>query len=340
VADYKGADRKRFYSELLRRIESQPGVRAASFALHLPLGPDYSWRGPIVKEGDPMPPPDRRQSILFNVIAPGYFETMSTPLVAGRDFTQLDGDDARKVAIVNQEFARRFYGREQNAIGKRFWQYGPGTELLEIVGVAGDGRYINLYEKTQPFFFLPEQGESEMTLLVSATNSADLQAVADALRRELAQLDSRVPVFGLLIGEQNLAYAYWGPRLAAGLGSAFGLLVLVLATMGLYSVMAYAVSRRTREIGIRVALGAQARDVYRLVVGQGIKLVLAGIAIGLVSSFLLTRLMTRLLYGISASDPVTFIAVGVLLLIVALVACWIPARRAAKVDPMVALRHG
>jgi putative ABC transport system permease protein len=341
VAGYGMAEGKRFFSELLRRLETQPGVRAASLSLNLPLDPDYRSLGPIVREGEPLPTPDQRQYIEFNVIARGYFETMRTQLVLGRDFTQLDKEDAPKVAIVNQAFARRFYGSEQNAIGKRFWQYGPGTELLEIVGIARDGRYISLYENPRPYFFLPEnQGgfQSEMTLLVSAAVSADLKAVAEGMRREIAQIDSRVPAYGLLIGEQNLAYAYWGPRLSAGLGTGFGLLVLVLATMGLYSVMAYAVSRHTREIGIRVALGAQGRDILKMVIRQGLILVAAGMALGLAGALALTRILSSLLYGVSARDPLTFVEVVGLLVVVALLACWIPARRAAKVDPMIALR--
>jgi predicted permease len=338
---YGDAEGKRFFSELLRRVESQPGVRAASLALNLPLENNNAQRGPVLREGELQPPPNQGLVVEANVVAPKYFETMGTPLVLGRDFTERDNDDAPHVAIVNQEFARRLYGGEQNALGKRFRASGQESPLLEIIGIAKDGRYISLFESQRPCIFLPEYQssyESQVRLLVSAAAATELKAVAESVRREIARIDSRVPVFGLQMAEQNLAYAYWPPRLAAGLATAFGLLALILAMMGLYSVMTYAVSRRTREIGIRVALGAQGSDVLKLVIGQGMILVIAGIAIGLIGAFALTRVLSSLLFGVSATDPPTFIVITFLLMMIALLGCWVPARRATKVDPMTALR--
>src|SRR5262249_24573648 len=150
------AEGKRFFRELLRRVEARPGVRAASLALYLPLSDGSMERGPIVEEGGPAPPPGQGLWIAANVVAPKYFETIKTLLVLGRDFTEHDNNDAPKVAIVNQEFARRFYGGERNALGKRFWESGPGTALVEIVGVAQDGHYITIYESQRPCIFLPE----------------------------------------------------------------------------------------------------------------------------------------------------------------------------------------
>ncbi len=178
-----------------------------------------------------------------------------------------------------------------------------------------------------------------MTLLVSANAADNLKTVAENVRREIGQMDARIPVFGVTMAENNLTFAYWGPRLAAGMATTFGVLALLLATMGLYSVMTYAVSQRTREIGIRMALGAQVRDVLRLIVSQGMRMVLIGLVLGLVGAFALTHVMASLLLGIGATDPITFVGVAILLAAIALFACWVPARKATKVDPMVALRQ-
>jgi len=176
-------------------------------------------------------------------------------------------------------------------------------------------------------------------LLISAQSAGDFHAVVESARREIAQIDARLPVIGVMVAEENLSIAYWGPRLAAGMASTFGLLALVLATMGLYSVMTYTVSQRTREIGLRMALGAQVRDVLRLIVSQGMRMVMIGLVLGLVGALALTRVFASLLLGVGTTDPLTFVGVAILLLAIALLACWIPARRAAKVDPLVALRH-
>ena len=225
-------------------------------------------------------------------------------------------------------------------MGKRIRLWWSGGPLMEIVGIAKDGLYLSLYEDPRPYMFLPEYQlyQSQMMLLVSANTAGDLKAIAEGARREITRLDGRVPVFGVFMAEENMSYAYWNHRLAAGIASVFGLLVLLLATMGLYSVMSYVVSQRTREIGIRMALGAQVRDVLKLVLSQGLKLVVLGVAIGTAASLVVTRLVKSLLVGVSATDPLTFVVIAALLTLVALLACWIPARRATKVDPMVALR--
>ncbi|MBO0725746.1 MAG: ABC transporter permease [Blastocatellia bacterium] len=337
---YDKAAGLRFYHELIRRIEAKPGVRAVSMATFLPLGGNGNGRGPIVKEGEADPPANQGVGSSCSFVGPKYFATMRTPLALGREFTEHDGADAPPVVIVNQEFARKFYGSEQNALGKRFrfWQ---GTPLMEIVGIAKDGHYESLYEDQQPYMFLPEYQnyQPEMMLLVSANSADDLKSAVENARHEIGQMDSRIPAFGLTLGEANMSYAYWAPRMAAGIATAFGLLALLLATMGLYSMMTYAVSQRTREIGIRMALGAQSSNVLRMVIWRGISLALAGAVIGLAAALALTRVAKNLLFNVSATDPVTFAMIALLLIAVALVASFIPARRAAKVDPLLAIRY-
>ncbi|HEV2912615.1 MAG TPA: ABC transporter permease [Pyrinomonadaceae bacterium] len=331
---------KRFFPELLRRLEAQPGVRSAALVNEMPLMVENLTRGPIVKEGEIDPPPNQGVNSDCNFVTPKYFDTMQTPLVQGRDFTDRDTLDAPPVVVVNQEFARRFYGSEQNAMGKRF-RLGQSTPLMEIIGIARDGHYRTLYEDRLPFMFLPvyQHPRTGMTLLISAQTSAALEAVVESARREIAQLDARMPVYGVMMAEENMSIAYWGPNMAAGMATTFGVLALVLATMGLYSVMTYDVSQRTHEIGIRMALGASLRDVLRLIVGQGMRMALIGIVLGLMGAFALTRVLSSLLLGVGTTDFVTFVGVPVLLIAVALLACYIPARRAARVDPLVALRH-
>jgi predicted permease len=271
---------------------------------------------------------------------PRYLETMGIKLLHGRDFSYRDDEKAPQVAIVNQEFARKFYGSEQNALGKRFHTWWSGSPLAEIVGITKNGFYRSLYEDPRPYIFLSEfqHYESGMTLVVKARSASDVGVVTGTARSEIARMDPRLPVVGMLIGDQNLSFAYWGPRLSAGIATAFGVLALLLTTMGLYSVMTYAVAQRTREIGIRMALGAQIRDVLRLVMRQGITLVIVGIAIGLLGALLATRVLSSLLLNVGTTDPVTFLAVSILLVLVALLASYIPARRAARVDPLKALR--
>lgn len=338
-----GYDQKaiwRFFPELLRRIETQPGVRMAALTDDLPLQAGDLSRGPIVKEGEADPPPNQGIISKCDYVSPKYFDTVQTPILIGRDFTEHDDADAPRVVIVNQEFARKFYGSAEKAMGKRF-RFEQGTPQMEIIGIAKDGLYRSLYEDRRPYMFLPlyQQSLGGVTLVISAESTGDFPAVVTSARHEIAQMDPRLPVVGLMLAEENMSVPYWGPRVAAGMASTFGVLALVLATMGLYSVMMYAVSQRTREIGIRMALGATLRDVLRLIVGDGMRMVIIGLALGLAGAFALTRVFANLLLGVGTTDPLTFAGVAILLFATAMLACLIPARRATRVDPIVALRQ-
>ncbi len=345
LLDYTPDECKRFYAELARRVESLPGVRAASVTDTLQLSDSASSTGPLILEGQSPPPPNQGMMIGYLAVGPKYFETAGTQIALGREFTERDDDDAPKVVIINQELARRLFGGERQALGRRFRLGDLSSPLLEIAGVAKDGKYRNLYEDPRPYMFLPQmqrQSRANLSvayLLASANSASDLKTVVESMRRASLSLDGRVPVMDVKMADQHLSWAYWGPRLGAGLAAGFGLLALLLGTMGLYSVMSYAVSRRVREIGIRMALGARRADVLRLVIRQGMTLALIGVALGVGAALVLSRVLSTLLLGVSATDPLTFIAVSLLLAGVALVACWIPARRATKVDPMVALKY-
>jgi predicted permease len=342
---YSVDESKRFYLELQRRIASVPGVRAASVTDTLQLGDSASSTGPLILDGQAPPPPNQGLMIGYLLVGAKYFETIGTQLLLGREFTERDNDDAPKVVIINQELARRLFGGERQALGQRFRLGDLSSPLLEIVGIAKDGKYRSLYEDARPYMFLPQMQQRQRAnlsiayLLASANSASDLKAVAEAMRREAQKLDSRVPVMDIKVAEQHLSWAYWGPRLGASIAAGFGVLALLLATTGLYSVMSYTVSRRVREIGIRMALGAQRADVMSLVIKQGMKLALIGVMIGAAGAFALSRVLSNLLLGVSATDPLTFIMISVLLAGLAWLACYLPARRATKVDPMVALRY-
>jgi predicted permease len=335
----------RFFSELERRLERYPGVEAVSSARYMPLVNVQGVLSPVVAEGQQPPPPNQAPAIDYSVVYRRYFPTVRTEILIGRDFQDSDHQRVPTVAIVNRELARRLFGRPEDALGRRFRVGPPQSPLLQVVGIARDGRYTDLLEAPRPWLFLPESlpwmpdaNEGMRTVLVRAGDARRLPAIAEGLRNEVQHLDPRVPVEQLLIGEGHLVGALYAPRLAAGLGSMLGLLALALATMGIYSVTTYAVSQRAREIGIRMALGGQVRDVIGLVLGQGLSLIAIGVGVGALGALGVARLLRGFLFGISAADPLTFLAAVVILMGVALFATFLPARRATKVDPMVALR--
>jgi predicted permease len=334
-----------FYRELLRRVERLPGVRAVSASLYMPLVNVQGSDGPLIKEGDPPPLPHEAQPFNYSVVSAKYFETMETPLLLGRDFRESERQGKAAVVIVNRELARRLYGRPEDAVGKRFRLGNLQATPLQIIGIARDGRYLSLLEDPRPWIFLPSlppelhDSNTMRTILVRVASERDIAKVVEAVRDEVQQLDPRLPLSDVLTAKAHLVFSLQAPRMAAGLGAVLALLALGLATMGIYSVMTYTVSQRTREIGIRMALGGRVGDVLRLVLRQGLSLIVAGVVAGSIAAWGVTRLVARFLYGVSASDPLTFLATASLLVLVALLATLVPARRAARVDPMIAFRH-
>jgi macrolide transport system ATP-binding/permease protein len=335
-------DRARgFQKQLLDRVNVLPGVESASLISSLPLSLNRNSNS-IQIEGQEEKRGAQRPEAMTGEIGPSYFETMGIPLVAGRDFTERDNKDAPRVAIINETFARRFWpgaNPVRDAVGKRFSFSGASGPWVQVVGVSRDGKYWSLGEDPQPFAYSPlAQDFDSMTTLVVRTNREPTSTIA-AVRGVVQQLDPNLPVFDVHTLTEHMNISLFPMRVGAAIVSGFGALALLLAAIGIYGVMAYSVTQRTREVGIRMSLGARPGDVLRLVMGQGLRLAFIGLAIGIVGAWLLTRYMSSVLYGVSARDPLTFIGIPFLLSLVVVLACFFPARRAARVDPMVALRH-
>ncbi len=340
----QGYDEERgaqFQKQVIERVNTMPGVKSAALTSFLPLSLNISFTGFYV-EGKPAERGMNVPNAIYSMVSAGYFKTTGVQLLRGREFTEQDTKDSTKTLVVNESFVRRFMPElehVEDAVGKRVSSTAPEGPFREIVGVTTDGKYFNITEDAQPIAYFPmTQSYNSLTTLIVHTESNEKKMIA-SVRREIQQLDQALPVFQAKTMEEHLGFTLFPARAAASLLSTFGLLALILAAVGIYGVMAYAVSQRTREIGIRMALGAKAGDVLKMILRQGLFLVLIGVFIGTSLSFVLTRLMTSLLYGISTTDTITFIGVPLILILVALLACFVPARRASKVDPIVALRY-
>jgi predicted permease len=333
---YREADGGRFYRELLSRVESQPGVERASLVRYTQLGYSFA-QGQVVAEGGKASAGDAL-STGFNVVGPRYFETMGTRLVRGRDFTEADREGAPQVAVVNETLAAMLWPG-QDPLGKRLSFDGPEGPFAEVVGVARDGKYRSLSDRPRPYLYRPlfQSYMPRMTLVVRT--SGEPAALAGSVRAALRALDPNLPVAEVRTLEEQFDLSLLPARVAAYTLGGFGLLALLLAGMGVYGVVSYSVAQRTREIGVRVALGARGADVLRLVLGEGLSVVGVGLLLGLALAAAAARLFAGFLYGVGAADPVTFVGVPALLGAIALAAGYLPARRATKVDPMVALRH-
>jgi predicted permease len=331
---YNEAQGLEFYRRVQERAEAIPGVQMAAISSNPPFGGGFLRS--VTPEGETLPPGSRGVLSMTNSIGPKYFETLGIALLNGRWFTEADREGMTRVAIINEAAAKRFWPG-QNALGKRFRFFGDEA-YREVVGIVPTTVVATLGEEPQPQFFLPMRQNYADFVTLYVRTQADPATVMNTVRREVQTLAPTMPLVNVQTMAEILQLGLWAPRMGAVLLGIFGLLALLLAAVGLYGVLAYTVSQRTQEIGIRMALGAQRSNVLRLVLRQGMVLVVTGIGVGVLAGLLVARLLTSLLYAVNAVDPLTFVGMPLLLLLVALLACWIPAWRATKVDPMIALR--
>jgi len=332
-----------FYNQLIERISSLPGVRNATIAYDHPLA--SNWLDEFEIEGRVVPRESQSQSANFIPVGPDYFETVGLKLVTGRRFTPQDDQDHPGVAIINESFAKHYFPNE-NPLGQRMKPGPPGRiwrgqklTSFEIIGIARDVKLAGLDAPSEPAYYLPASQAplQDMTLLVSTTT--DPLSIVGAVRQVVLSIDPNQPISNIKTLEKVVDDSIAQRRLNMLLMGLFGGLALLLSAVGIYGLLSHAVMQRTQEMGIRMALGAQVSDVLKLVLRQGMMLAIAGEVIGLVGAFALTRLMRGLLFGVTPNDATTFVVVAGVLAVVALLACYVPARRATKVDPLVALRY-
>lgn len=337
-----------FFQQIVEEIRHLPGVSSASAINHLPLAGDL-WGRNYYVEGRPVPPPDDMRSAVYRVAMPGYFRTMEIPILRGREITDGDNQGAPHVAVVNQRFAQLLWPGE-DPIGKRFTLGHPPArpDWITVVGVARDvvqdqwgGRpYEEIYlPYLQTESYLGDAADRYAYLTLVVRTQGDPAAIAPSVQQVIRSIDKNVAISDLQTMDQVVADATAGTHFYSLLLGSFATVALLLAAVGIYGVMSYSVERRTQEIGIRIALGAQARDVVRMVVSQGVSLAIVGVVTGVAAALVATRLMAKLLYGVLPNDPLTFIAVSLLLTAVAILACYIPARRASRLDPVAAMRN-
>jgi predicted permease len=338
LQQYTESRGRQFIDDVLQKSEALPGVASATVAAHVPLAyglqvSDVGIDGPIAGTKDGY------LSIAYNAVGPRFLETTGARLLKGRGLERTDSPDGRRVGLVNETMARTLWPG-QDAIGKRF-RLGRDAEWFEVVGIVEDGKYVTLGEQPRPYFYVPiaQRYLTPFTLIVRART--DPAPLVSPLRRVVRDVDSDLPVFDVRTMEAHVRESVFGLmplRMGAYIAGAQGLVGLFLAVMGLYAVVSYAVMRRTREIGIRMALGAESRDVLRLVVRDGLRLTAIGVGFGLLGATAVGLILSRVLYGVQPMDAGVYVGVTLLLLAVAALACYVPARRATRVDPLIALR--
>jgi len=333
---YKETDGQNFYNNLLSRVAAQPGVEGVSMVRFPQLGFSFA-QFQVFTEDRNNGQAEEGISTGFNVVGPNYFTTMQTPLLRGRDFTEADRQGAPGVVVVNATLASMLWN--EDPLGKRISVSGPKGPFLEVVGVARDGKYRSLGESPQPYVYQPvlQSYDPKMTLVIRTTGEP--LSVTAAVREQIRMVDPNLPVSDITTLRDQLNFSLFPSRVAALTLGGFGVLALFLAAIGIYGVVSYAVAQRTHEIGIRIALGAKELSVLRLVIREGLFVVAVGLVVGLSLALVATRLIEGFLYGVAATDAITFLTVPIVLGVVAVLASYLPARRATKVDPLVALRY-
>jgi predicted permease len=329
---------RRFLEQLQERASALPGVSSATLASHVPLDTAIQM-SEVAIDGEVPGAKDGRLTVSYNAVGPGFFETAEVRLVRGRRLERHDRRESAKVAVVNETMARTLWPR-QEALGQRF-RFGRDGEWLEVVGVAADGKYVMLAEEPRPYFFVPLEQRYRSPVTLMARTAVPPEGVSPAIQGLLRELDPDLPVFNVRTMDRHVRDSVFGLmpfRMGATLAGAQGAISLLLAVLGLYAVVSYAVNQRTREIAVRLALGAQPSHVLRLVMRDGLRLTLTGCAVGLVVALGVGFGLSRVLYGVNAVDPAVVTGVTLLLVLVAAVACYVPAARATRVDPLVALR--
>ena len=330
---------KSFYRDLESRVRSLPGVQSASLAYSIPMG-DVDDGSPIYVEGHPVPPGQQAPVVIYNRVDELYFDTMRTPLLRGRAFRENDDEKAPLVAIVNQSMARQFWPNE-DPIGKRFSLKSANGPFVEVVGLTGDGKYVFIGWDKEPYFYVPLAQNFSSYRSLQIRSSVPPESLISQVQSEVHALDPNIPASDVETMEQSLAggNGFFVFKVGAILAATLGLLGLILAVVGVYGVVSFAASQRTHEIGIRMALGASRRDILMLVLRQGLVLVIGGVLAGALLAGALARSMATLLVGVSPTDALTFATATILLGGIGLWACYAPARRAMRLDPMVALRY-
>jgi predicted permease len=332
---YSEASGVEFDRQLVAKLEAQPGIQSVALSSRVPLG--FGGGSTAVSPEGYVSQANESMETQVAIVTPNYFQTLQIPLVKGRDFTPQDTKSSQRVVIVSETFVNRYWPN-QEALGKQL-NSDLTHEWFTVVGVARDSKVNGLNEKPTPFLYLPQYQVYRATMIVLARTIGDPLAAGKTVEKAIHELNADLVVFDITTLDLREQIASFGQRVAGTFVGAFGLLALVLAAVGIYGVTSYTTRQRTHEIGIRMTLGASKRDVVRLVLGHGLRLTLIGVVLGLAASFALTRFLTSLLLGVTSTDALTFSSVAILLCAVALFACFIPARRAMRVDPMVALRY-